>query len=137
MMANKPIEFNFPKGGVFTIVLLVVLLIVFSKSTVTIGPGEGGVVFERFGDGINTTKTYGEGFQIVAPWNRMIIRKVRQQSVSDEMNVLSINGLEVRVNGTIWYEPEFNNLGLLIKTKGEDYERELLDPAIKQLQEVL
>lgn len=130
MMANKPIEFNFPKGGVFTIVLLVVLLIVFSKSTVTIGPGEGGVVFERFGDGINTTKTYGEGFQIVAPWNRMIIRKVRQQSVSDEMNVLSINGLEVRVNGTIWYEPEFNNLGLLIKTKGEDYERELLDPAI-------
>ncbi|WP_445752878.1 prohibitin family protein, partial [Polaribacter sp.] len=68
--------------------------------------------------------------QIVAPWNRMIIRKVRQQSISDEMNVLSINGLEVRVNGTIWYEPEFNNLGLLIKTKGEDYERELLDPAI-------
>jgi len=129
-MANKPIEFNFPKGGIFTIVLLVVLLIVFSKSTVTIGPGEGGVVFERFGDGINTTKTYGEGFQIVAPWNRMIIRKVRQQSISDEMNVLSINGLEVRVNGTIWYEPEFNNLGLLIKTKGEDYERELLDPAI-------
>ncbi len=130
MMANKPIEFNFPKGGIFTIVLLVVLLIVFSKSTVTIGPGEGGVVFERFGDGINTEKTYGEGFQIVAPWNRMIIRKVRQQSVSDEMNVLSINGLEVRVNGTIWYEPEYNNLGLLIKTKGEDYERELLDPAI-------
>ncbi|PQJ76123.1 prohibitin family protein [Polaribacter gangjinensis] len=129
-MANKPIEFNFPKGGIFTIVLLVVLLIVFSKSTVTIGPGEGGVVFERFGDGINTEKTYGEGFQIVAPWNRMIIRKVRQQSVSDEMNVLSINGLEVRVNGTIWYEPEYNNLGLLIKTKGEDYERELLDPAI-------
>ncbi|WP_445749812.1 prohibitin family protein [Polaribacter sp.] len=129
-MANKPIEFNFPKGGIFTIILLVVLLIVFSKSTVTIGPGEGGVVFERFGDGINTTKTYGEGFQIVAPWNRMIIRKVRQQSISDEMNVLSINGLEVRVNGTIWYEPEFNNLGLLIKTKGEDYERELLDPAI-------
>jgi regulator of protease activity HflC (stomatin/prohibitin superfamily) len=46
------------------------------------------------------------------------------------MNVLSVNGLEVKVNGTIWYEPEFENLGSLIKTKGEDYERELLDPAI-------
>lgn len=129
-MANNPIEFNFPKGGILIVVLVVVLLILFSKSTVTIGPGEGGVIFEQFSGGINTDKTYGEGFQIVAPWNRMIIRKVRQQSVSDEMNVLSINGLEVKVNGTIWYEPEFKNLGNLIKTKGEDYERELLDPAI-------
>jgi regulator of protease activity HflC (stomatin/prohibitin superfamily) len=60
----------------------------------------------------------------------MIVRKVRQQSISDEMNVLSVNGLEVKVNGTIWYEPEFANLGSLIKTKGEDYERELLDPDI-------
>ncbi len=129
-MANNQLNFNFPKGGPFIIVLLVVAFIIFSKSTVTIGPGEGGVIFETLGDGINTNKSYGEGFHIVAPWNKMIVRKVRQQSISDQMNVLSVNGLEVKVNGTIWYEPEFSNLGLLIKTKGEDYERELLDPAI-------
>lgn len=119
-----------PKIGLPIIFILVVLIILISKSAVTIGPGEGGVIFERFGDGINTDKTYGEGFHIVAPWNEMIIRKVRQQSVSDNMNVLSVNGLEVKVNGTIWYEPEYSNLGKLIKTKGEDYEHELLDPAI-------
>jgi len=129
-MANNQMELNFPKGGVFTVFIIIAVIILFSKSTVTIGPGEGGVVFERFGDGINTEKTYGEGFQIVAPWNEMIVRKVRQQSVSDEMNVLSVNGLEVKVSGTVWYEPEFSKLGLLIKTKGEDYERELLDPVI-------
>ena len=129
-MANNQLDIKFPKGGVFFILLAVVVLILFSKSTVTIGPGEGGVLFETLGNGINTEKTYGEGFQIVAPWNKMIVRKVRQQSISDEMNVLSVNGLEVKVNGTIWYEPEFENLGSLIKTKGEDYERELLDPAI-------
>lgn len=129
-MANNQMEFNFPKGGVFLVLIVVAVIILFSKSTVTIGPGEGGVIFETLGDGINTEKTYGEGFHIVAPWNRMIIRKVRQQSISDEMNVLSVNGLEVKVNGTIWYEPEFQNLGSLIKTKGEDYERELLDPAV-------
>ena len=129
-MANNQMELKFPKGGIFVIIVVVALIILFSKSTVTIGPGEGGVIFETLGDGINTEKTYGEGFQIVAPWNRMIIIKVRQQSISDEMNVLSVNGLEVKVNGTIWYEPELANLGLLIKTKGEDYERELLDPAI-------
>ncbi|SDS04104.1 SPFH domain, Band 7 family protein [Polaribacter sp. KT25b] len=123
-------ELKFPKGGIFIVVVIVAVIILFSKSTITIGPGEGGVIFESLGNGVNTEKTYSEGFHIVAPWNRMIVRKVRQQSISDEMNVLSVNGLEVKVNGTIWYEPEFKNLGLLIKTKGEDYERELLDPAI-------
>jgi prohibitin 2 len=129
-MANNQMEFNFPKGGIFIGIIVVAVIILFSKSTITIGPGEGGVIFESLGSGINTDKTYGEGFHIVAPWNRMIVRKVRQQSISDEMNVLSVNGLEVKVNGTIWYEPEFSNLGLLIKTKGQEYERELLDPAI-------
>ena len=129
-MSRNQVDISFPKGGMMFLVVGAILLILFAKSTVTIGPGEGGVVFERFGGGINTDKTYGEGFQIVAPWNRMIVRKVRQQSLSDEMNVLSVNGLEVKVSGTVWYEPEFANLGNLIKTKGEDYERELLDPAI-------
>ncbi|MGB0428015.1 MAG: prohibitin family protein [Flavobacteriales bacterium] len=106
------------------------ILFILFKSTITIGPGEGGVIFETLGDGINTEMTYGEGFHLVAPWNKMIVRKVRQQSIAEEMNVLSVNGLEVKVSGTIWYEPEFSNLGHLIKTKGEDYERELLAPAI-------
>ena len=129
-MANNQIDIKFPKGGIFLVIIIVLGIILISKSAVTIGPGEGGVIFETLGDGINTEKSYGEGFHIVAPWNKMIVRKIRQQSISDEMNVLSVNGLEVKVNGTIWYEPEIENLGKLIKTKGEDYERELLDPAI-------
>ena len=129
-MTKNQVDLNFPKGGVFLIMVAVIGIFLFSKSTVTIGPGEGGVIFESLGSGIDTEKTYGEGFHIMLPWNKMIVRKVRQQSISDEMNVLSVNGLEVKVNGPIWYEPEFSNLGKLIKTKGEDYERELLDPAI-------
>jgi regulator of protease activity HflC (stomatin/prohibitin superfamily) len=129
-MTKNQVDLNFPKGGVVLIIIAVIGIFLFSKSTITIGPGEGGVIFESLGSGIDTEKTYGEGFDIMLPWNKMIVRKVRQQSISDEMNVLSVNGLEVKVNGTIWYEPEFSNLGKLIKTKGEDYERELLDPAI-------
>ena len=119
-----------PKIGLPIIIGLVLLIILIAKSAVTIGPGEGGVIFKRFGDGIDTSQTYGEGFHIVAPWNDMIIKKVRQQSISDKMNVLSVNGLEVNVNGTVWYEPEYSKLGLLIKTKGENYVQELLAPAV-------
>ncbi|SFD08299.1 prohibitin family protein [Algibacter pectinivorans] len=119
-----------PKIAMPLIIGAVILFIIISKSLVTIGPGEGGVLFEPLGDGINTERTYGEGFHIVAPWNDMIVQKVRQQSISENMNVLSVNGLDITVSGTIWFEPEFKNLGLLIQTKGEDYIRELLNPAI-------
>ena len=119
-----------PKVGLPILIGIIVFIILIVKSAVTIGPGEGGVIFERFGDGINTEKTYGEGFHVVAPWNEMLIFKVRQQSISDKMNVLSVDGLQVSVNGTIWFEPEYSNLGKLIKTKGADFIVELLDPAI-------
>ena len=119
-----------PKIALPVIFILVLLVVLLSKTIVKIGPGEGGVLFKPADGGVVTDKTYGEGWHIVAPWNDMLIHKVRQQSISDEMNVLSVNGLEVKVNGTIWYEPEYSNLGNLIKTKGEQYELELLDPAV-------
>ncbi|WP_299100063.1 prohibitin family protein [uncultured Winogradskyella sp.] len=119
-----------PKVGLPILIGIIILVILVAKSAVTIGPGEGGVLFEPLGEGINTERTYGEGFHIVAPWNDMIIQKVRQQSISDNMNVLSVNGLDITVSGTIWFEPEYKNLGKLIQTKGEDYVNELLSPAI-------
>ena len=48
-MANNQLDIKFPKGGIFFIIIAVVALILFSKSTVTIGPGEGGVLFETLG----------------------------------------------------------------------------------------
>ena len=119
-----------PKIALPVIIGIILFIILISKSIITIGPGEGGVLFQPFGDGINTERTYGECFHIVAPWNDMIVQKVRQQSISDNMNVLSVNGLDITVSGTIWFEPEYKNLGFLIQTKGEDYIRELLSPAI-------
>jgi len=113
------------------IVFVAIILVIFiSKTIVRVGPGEGGVLFKPADGGVVTDRTYGEGWHIVAPWNEMLIHKVRQQSISDDMNVLSVDGLQVSVNGTIWFEPEYENLGNLIKTKGEDFIVELLDPAI-------
>lgn len=119
-----------PRIALPVIFIVIVLVILLTKVIVRVGPGEGGVLFRPAGGGVVTDKTYGEGWHIVAPWNDMLIHKVRQQSISDEMNVLSVDGLQVSVNGTIWFEPEYSNLGNLIKTKGEDFIVELLDPAI-------
>jgi len=49
---------------------LLMILMTFANSTFkTINPGERGVLFERFGDGLVKDDIYTPGFHIVAPWN--------------------------------------------------------------------
>lgn len=119
-----------PKLGLPIIFIAVVGVILLLKTAVTIDAGEAGVIFKRFSGGIDTQKTYPEGFHIVAPWNDMIIYKVRQQSLSDKMSVLSVNGLEVDIDGTIWFQPIKSKLGFLHQEKGKDYVQSILGPAI-------
>lgn len=118
-----------PRLALPLLIGLIILLFLIARILVTVGPGEGGVLFRPLSGGVVTDKTYGEGWHLVAPWNNMLVLKVRQQSITDDMPALTVNGLEVDVNGTIWFEPEFNNLGKLIQTKGENYLAELLGPA--------
>ncbi len=112
---------------VFIIILLIVL---WSRITVTIDSGEAGVMFRLFG-GVNTETTYGEGFHIISPLNKMYKYNVRQQEVSEKMSVLSSNGLEISVDVSIWYQPAYNKLGMLHQEKGQNYLNTIVKPAIR------
>ena len=119
-----------PRAAIFAIIGVVLFIIIIIKSSVVIDAGQAGVLFRPFSDGVDTENTYGEGFHIIAPWNDMIIYPVRQLSVSDKMKVLSVNGLEVQVDGTVWYQPQYDKLPYLHQEKGRNYETEILEPAI-------
>ena len=63
-----------PKIGIPVIILLMLAVVIVAKSAVTIDSGEAGVLFETFGDGVVTDEPpMGEGFHIVAPWNKVFI----------------------------------------------------------------
>ncbi|CAL2079490.1 prohibitin family protein [Tenacibaculum sp. 190524A05c] len=127
---NKQANFDFPKRGVFIIPVLIFFFIFLIKSTETIDTGEAGVVWRFFGGVDPDQEPLGEGFHIIAPWNNVFVYNVKQQSISDVMKVLSVNGLEVTVNGTVWFKPDLKKLGYLHKTRGRDYIKDILDPAI-------
>ncbi|WP_075342693.1 prohibitin family protein [Tenacibaculum agarivorans] len=129
-MSRQQPNLNFPKRGILLIPIAFALIIFIAKSTETIKSGEAGVVWKFFGGVDPDQKPLGEGFHIIAPWNDVFVYNVKQQSISDVMKVLSVNGLEVTVNGTVWYRPEFDKLGYLHKTKGRNYVNDILDPAI-------
>lgn len=132
-MATQHQEFNPKKIIPIGIVLaaFVFLIIFWSRMTVTIEGGHGGVLFETFSGGIDTTNTYGEGFHFIAPWNNMVVYEVRQQEIAENMDVLSSNGLEIKADVSAWYEPEFENLGLLHAKIGTDYMRRVVIPALR------
>jgi len=109
----------------------VFLIIAVSSMSVTIEAGHGGVLFKLFGGGLDTEKTYGEGFHLISPWNKMYIYEIRQQEIAEEMNVLSSNGLEISVDFSAWYQPHYSDLGKLHSQIGTDFVRRVVIPALR------
>ncbi|MEZ4796655.1 MAG: prohibitin family protein [Flavobacteriaceae bacterium] len=121
-----------PKIGVPIIFTLIVLIILIAKSAVTIGSGEAGVLYKTFGGGVVTDEPpLGEGFHIVAPWNKVYVYEVRQQELFEKMKVLSSNGLEIQIDASAWYQPVYEDLGKLHQTLGENYLQRVIQPAIR------
>ncbi|HZJ21130.1 MAG TPA: prohibitin family protein [Pricia sp.] len=121
-----------PKIALPIIFGLIVLVILISKSAITIGSGQAGVLYKTFGGGVVTEEPpMGEGFHIVAPWNKVFIYEVRQQEVFEKMQVLSSNGLEIKLDASAWFEPKREFLGKLHQEKGSEYIQRVLLPTIR------
>ena len=130
-MAQQP-QFQFPKGILPIVFIGIILLIFISKSTVTLEAGEAGVLWKRFGGGVVTDQPpLGEGFHLVAPWNKVIVYETRQQELTEKMKVLSSNGLDIQLEATAWYQPVTLELGFLHQTKGTNYLDRVLKPAMR------
>lgn len=121
-----------PKIALPVIFILILLVILISKSAVTISAGHAGVLYKTFGDGVVVDEPpMGEGFHLVAPWNKVYDYEVRQQEVFEKMDVLSSNGLDIKLDASAWFQPKFESLGKLHQEKSEMYKERILLPAIR------
>ncbi len=121
-----------PKIGIPIIIVAIILIIVLAKSAVTLDSGEAGVLYKTFDNGVVTDQPpLGEGFHVIAPWNKVIVYEVRQQEVFEKMNVLSSNGLEIKLDASVWFQPKYEDLGKLHQEKSEMYKERILLPAIR------
>ncbi len=121
-----------PKAGIPAITLIIFAVIILAKSAITIGSGEAGVLYKTFDGGVVTDQPpLGEGFHIVAPWNKIIVYEIRQQELFEKMKVLSSNGLEIQIDASAWYKPITEDLGKLHQEKGENYLERIIQPAIR------
>lgn len=125
-------QLQLPKGLIGIVAIVIVGLIIITKSAVTIDSGQAGVLYKTFGGGVVTDQpAMGEGFHIVAPWNKVYVYEVRQQELTERMKVLSSNGLDIQLEASVWFMPQAANLGKLHQEKGANYLERVLKPAMR------
>ena len=122
-----------PKAMVTGIIGLIFLVLFGSSMFVTIESGEKGVLFKKFSGGLEKDYTYGQGFHIVAPWNDMFVYDVKIQETFEKMEVLSKNGLSIKIDLSFRYFPVEDKIGYLHDEIGRNYLERIIKPEIRSV----
>jgi prohibitin 1 len=131
---NPPNSIDIKKIRPFIIlgVIIVVLLISWSKVTVTIPAGYAGLIYETFDGGIKSdTEPLSQGFHLIAPWNDVVVYEIRQKETTVTMTVLSSNLLDIQLDVTIFHQPTIQDLAKLEVQRGSSYEEKVIIPAMR------
>lgn len=108
------------------------VVVVFANSIfLTIQPGEKGVLFKRFGGGLDKEQVFNQGFHVIAPWNNMFVYDVRVQESLATMEVLSKNGLTIKCELSYRFQPVAGEIGHLHDNIGIDYHQRIIVPEIR------
>lgn len=131
---NKP-KLNISRSILKTIGLglgiLIILFVLIGNSFITINPGERGVLFRKFSGGLDKTHIYNEGFHVVMPWNTMFIYDTRIKESFETLEVLSKNGLSIKVDLSYRFNPIPDKIGELHEKIGKDFHESIIKPEIR------
>ena len=122
-----------PKVLVLGLVGIVLLFIFGSSMFVKITPGQKGVLFETLAGGLDKETVYGQGLHIIAPWNDMIIYDVKESETFEKMQVLSSDGLPIKIDLSIIYHPVHDRIGYLHDNIGKEYLSKIIQPALRSV----
>lgn len=120
-------------GAIAVALLVSAFLLVFLAPSmfITVHSGQVGVLYLRFFGGTQTSRVLDEGLKVVAPWDKLFIYTIRVQETKHEMDVLTQEGLTVRLSLSIRYHPEEEMVGLLHQKVGPDYRDTIVVPEVE------
>jgi regulator of protease activity HflC (stomatin/prohibitin superfamily) len=113
-----------------TLIALFCGITVWKWIAIAIPAGHVGVMWYRFDGGTDTRIIYGEGTRFIWPWDRMTVYDARLQEFSRDYDVLTRDGMMMRVNIAVRSRLNTVMLGPLHKHVGPDYVDTLLAPTV-------
>lgn len=125
-------KFNFKTSYIVAIVAVLVVILLFGgRMFFIIDAGERGVIFRPYTSGLDIENIYGEGFHIIAPWNKLYVFTVREQQREETMDVLDRNGLSINTDITVRFNPKYAEIGQLYQQFGTNYINVLVIPEVR------
>jgi len=88
-------------------------------------------MYRFFLGGTVTERIWGEGLNVIPPWDHLIIYETRMQQQKLSLDVLSEEGLDLPVEISVRYQPNKEMLGYLHQDVGAEYFERLIRPEIE------
>ena len=112
-------------GGLAT---TLIILFLWPSIVISIKPGELGVLYARFRGGTQLQHTYEEGIHFIQPWNIMYIYDVRVQEETQNIDVLTVDGLTINVQISLRFQIIRDRLPALHQEIGPRYRDKVVLP---------
>jgi len=125
-------KFNFKSTYIVAAVVAFIVILLFGgRMFLILDAGERGVIFKPYTSGLDKENIYGEGFHVIAPWNKVYVYGVREQQRDEPMDVLDKSGLSISMDITVRFNPIFNEIGYLYEQFGVNYINVLVIPEVR------
>ncbi len=124
---------NSPYLIVGALLLILVIIVLWSRILVVIKPGEAGVLYRMLTTGTVTDHVYAEGLHIVMPLNTMYKYDTRVQITLHELDALTSSGLPIKLSLAVRYQVTYDLLGILHQQVGPDYPNKIILPQIESV----
>jgi regulator of protease activity HflC (stomatin/prohibitin superfamily) len=115
---------------VAVLVAMFVFVVTAPQSFISIPPGHLGVLWSRFSGGTVLGPGIDEGLRTILPWDRLYIYDARLLSHDEVYDVVTMDGLTLKVQITFRWRVRKDQLGLLHRDIGPDYLKTLLVPEL-------
>lgn len=115
------------------LLLCLILVFFFDSIVISIHSGDLGVLWRRLGAGTVIDTVYREGLHVILPINKMYIYTTRKQQFTESIDVLTLDGLTVKVKYTARYYLDKDTLPLLHQRVGPDYVNVVIRPDVRSV----
>jgi regulator of protease activity HflC (stomatin/prohibitin superfamily) len=118
--------------SILLILFVVALLYALPFMVYQVGPGHVGVRWYRLFGGTDLETVLGEGLHVIPPWDRIYDYDARLQRHERKFKALSVDGLPISIDLAWRYAIRRENVGLLHKYLGPNYEDVLIIPTLSE-----
>lgn len=110
------------------IVFVLIFIFLWPSIVISVHPGELGVMYSRFFGGTILNRVYEEGVHFIPPWNILFVYDVRIQEETQEVDVLTLDGLTVKVQTSLRYQIIRDKLPVLHQQIGPQFKSKVILP---------